>query len=337
MRDQLVAGPPTGDTEDTAATRPLRGRKHGRKHSPDPSPARAVDSAEAGREKKTERSSRWPSARTTFIAVLAAYVVLTAAVVLGSPLDVIDRAAAMSDLARRFPDAAPWVLKYVVLGQRGPSSHVAFVYLAWRAIRQRSWRPLVLLVTALTMLNLTVGTVKIAIGRLGPALTMRPRAVFDGGDIFPSGHTSNAVVIFGVVAMVAVEHRKAMVALAVTVATTVGLSTIFLDTHWVTDVLGGWFAGALVLLALPTTYARIEQWALNVVRAASDSRVTRAVKEWFTPTLSPTPGATTSVTPSAGPTPISSPIPSPRLATWQPSQPAHEATGDILIEDAMSR
>jgi membrane-associated phospholipid phosphatase len=270
MPDQLVADRPTQETEHRSA-----------KSSESP-------------------SSRWPSIRTTFLVVLAAYVALTAAVVVGSPLDVIDRAAAMSDLAHRFPNAAPWVLKYVVLGQRGPSSHVAFVYLAWRAIRQRSWRPLVLLVTALFMLNLTVGTVKIAIGRLGPALTTHPRAVFDGGDIFPSGHTSNAVVIFGVVAMVAVEHRKAMVALAVTVATTIGLSTIFLDTHWVTDVLGGWFAGALVLLALPATYARLERWALRLIHA---------IKEWFRP----------------------------RSPSWQASQPSHEAASDLLSEDAMSR
>jgi membrane-associated phospholipid phosphatase len=231
--------------------------------------------------------------------VLAAYVALTAAVVFGSPLDVIDRVAAMSDLAHRFPHAAPWVLRYVMLGQRGPSSHVAFVYLVWRAVRQRSWRPLVLLVSALIMLNLTVGTVKIAIGRLGPALTTHPRAVFDGGDIFPSGHTSNAVVIFGVIAMVAVEHRRAMVALAVTIATTVGLSTIFLDTHWVTDVLGGWFAGALVLLALPVTYARLEQLAL---------RATLPIKEWL------------------------------HRRRWESRrQPARDVTSDMLTEDVMSR
>jgi membrane-associated phospholipid phosphatase len=254
-------------------------------------------------------ASRWPSVRATFVIVLAAYVVLTAAVVLGSPLDVIDRAAAMSDLAHRFPHAAPWVLRYVMLGQRGPSSHVAFVYLVWRAIRQRSWRPLVLLVTALTMLNLTVGTVKIAIGRLGPSLTMHPRAVFDGGDIFPSGHTSNAVVIFGVVAMVAVEHRRAMIALAVFVATTVGLSTIFLDTHWVTDVLGGWFAGALVLLALPVIYARLEQWAVRATRSVKDwLRVTLPVREWL------------------------------HHRRWQPvRRPARDATSDMLTEDVMSR
>jgi membrane-associated phospholipid phosphatase len=167
------------------------------------------------------------------------------------------------------------VLKYVMLGQRGPSSHVAFVYLVYRAIRLRSWRPLVLFITALTMLNVTVGAIKLATGRLGPALTTHPRAVFDGGDIFPSGHTSNAVVIFGVLAMVAVEYRRAWIALAVFVSTTVGLSTIFLDTHWVTDVLGGWLAGVLVLLALPATYAWVEQ---------STFRISLALIEWFRPT-----------------------------------------------------
>ena len=244
-------------------------------------------------------------ARTLFLITLGAYIALTGAVVFGSPLDIIDRVAAASDLAKRFPHATPWVLHYVMLGQRGPSSHVAFFYLAWRAIRQRSWRPLVLFVTALTMLNATVGSVKLATGRLGPALTTHPRAVFDGGDIFPSGHTSNAVVIFGVLAMVAVEHRRAMIALAVFVSTTVGLSTIFLDTHWVTDVLGGWLAGALVLLALPATYAVLERWAF---------RVTFALTEWFRPAPA-----------SRG------------TATWDAIPYRQELTSEMLTEDARYR
>ena len=83
--------------------------------------------------------------RTLFLITLGAYIALTAAVVFGSPLDIIDRVAAASDLAKRFPDATPWVLHYVMLGQRGPSSHVAFVYLVYRAVRQRSWQPRVFL------------------------------------------------------------------------------------------------------------------------------------------------------------------------------------------------
>jgi hypothetical protein len=243
--------------------------------------------------------------RMLFLITLGAYIALTAAVVFGSPLDIIDRVAAASDLAKHFPQATPWVLHYVMLGQRGPSSHVAFVYLVYRALRQRSWRPLALFVTSLTMLNVTVGSIKLATGRLGPALTTHPRAVFDGGDIFPSGHTSNAVVIFGVLALVAVEHRRAWVALAVFVSATVGLSTIFLDTHWVTDVLGGWLAGALVLLALPATYALLERWAL---------RVLHAVTEWFRP------------------------APAIRgSATWEALPRHHDLTSEMLTEDAMYR
>ncbi|HZV25644.1 MAG TPA: phosphatase PAP2 family protein [Acidothermaceae bacterium] len=243
--------------------------------------------------------------RTLFLITLGAYIALTAAVVFGSPLDIIDRVAAASDLAKRFPHATPWVLHYVMLGQRGPSSHVAFVYLLYRAVRQRSWRPLALFVTSLTMLNVTVGSVKLAIGRLGPSLTTHPRAVFDGGDIFPSGHTSNAVVIFGVLAMVAAEHRRAWIALAVFVCTTVGLSTIFLDTHWVTDVLGGWLAGALVMLALPRTYDLLERRALRAIHA---------VKQWFRP------GPATR-----------------RSATWEALPHQHDLTSDMFTEDAMYR
>ena len=64
--------------------------------------------------------------------------------------------------------------------------------------------------------------------------------------------------------MVAVKHGARWIALAVFVSFTVGLSAIFLETHWVTDVLGGWIAGAIVLLALLPTYEFIERWALRL-------------------------------------------------------------------------
>jgi len=316
MRDELLADRPTetqvGTTTSIAHTAGVAHRSNARTvpvASVPParmSPIAGVTEL-AGIVSATSTRLRHLPMRRLFLIVLGAYVVLTAAVVFGSPLDVIDRAAAMSDLAHRFPHATPWVLRYVMLGQRGPSSHVAFVYLVYRALRQRSWRPLVLFVTALTMLNVTVGSVKLATGRLGPALTTHPRAVFDGGDIFPSGHTSNAVVIFGVLAIVAVEHRRAWIALAVFVSTTVGLSTIFLDTHWVTDVLGGWLAGALVLFALPATYALIEQWAFRLILT---------VTEWFRPS------------PASWDT-----------AAWDavPRQQINDLASELLTEDAMYR
>ncbi len=197
--------------------------------------------------------------RVAIAVVAAAYAALTVAVVVGSPLDAVDRAAASMRLAQHWPDVQSWVLRYEIIGQRGPSAAVAGAYVVWLSWRTRSLRPVVMLTTSLLLLNLSVGAVKVFIGRLGPLLTTQPRAVFDGGDIFPSGHTSNAVVVMGVLAMLALRHRRLATWAAALGAATVGLGTIVLDTHWVTDVLGGWLAGALILLVLPTASAYLER------------------------------------------------------------------------------
>ncbi len=120
-----------------------------------------------------------------------------------------------------------------------------------------------MLATALIVLNLSVGVVKIATGRLGPHATRHVHAVFEGGDIFPSGHVSNAVVLYGLIAMLAVSFRRTAYVLAVLVSVTVGLVTVYLDTHWMSDVFGGWLAGLLVLISLP--------WVMPYSQRAADA------------------------------------------------------------------
>jgi hypothetical protein len=47
------------------------------------------------------------------------------------------------------------------------------------------------------------------------------------------------------------------------------LGTVYLRTHWFSDVVGGWLAGALVLLSMPTVLPYAERWtdqALSAVR-----------------------------------------------------------------------
>jgi hypothetical protein len=46
----------------------------------------------------------------------------------------------------------------------------------------------------------------------------------------------------------------------------VGLCTVYLDTHWVSDVLGGWIAGVLVLIALPWVMPYSERLASAALR-----------------------------------------------------------------------
>ena len=73
---------------------------------------------------------------------------------------------------------------------------MVLAWLGWRAWRHRTLHPLLVLGTSLLLLNITVGAVKYGLGRLGPhyATTVGSAEMFAGGDIFPSGHTANAVV-----------------------------------------------------------------------------------------------------------------------------------------------
>jgi membrane-associated phospholipid phosphatase len=195
--------------------------------------------------------SAWTWRQSAFAAAVLLYLALVALVIVGSPLDDLDQQIVALDLRGRWPGWHRFVLDYVMFGQRGPSTLAALPLIVWVARRRRSFAPFVMLGTALVLLNLSVGVIKVATGRYGPLVTAHAHEVLAGGNIFPSGHTANAVVLYGVLAMMATRHRKAMTVLAVWISLTVGLSTLYLDTHWLTDVVGGWLAGAIVLMMLP--------------------------------------------------------------------------------------
>jgi membrane-associated phospholipid phosphatase len=202
-----------------------------------------------------------------FCAVLALYAALTLAVVFKTSLLSLDTHLAHMHFRRRFPGWRPVVYYYVMLGQRGPATLLFLPYFLWTAWRRRSTTPIVMLVTALVLLNVSVGVVKYAIGRLGPRahehghVLVSAHDLFAGGTIYPSGHVSNAVVLYGLIVMVAMRYRKLLAAIAVLLSITIGLGTVFLDTHWFSDVMGGWLAGALVLISLPWVMPTTQRWA----------------------------------------------------------------------------
>lgn len=79
------------------------------------------------------------------------------------------------------------------------------------------------------------------------------------GYSFPSGH-ANMVTILCLSAYIyifskaeSVHKRKVMLALMIFIPFIVGVSRVYLNAHWVSDVIAGWFFGIL-WVALPLAY-----------------------------------------------------------------------------------
>jgi membrane-associated phospholipid phosphatase len=202
---------------------------------------------------------------------LAAYLAIVIAVLTDSKLVTLDWQVMMFQPYKQWPQVHAFLDYFVVLGQRGPTAVVVAAWLGWLSWRRATWRPVLVLSTSLLLLNITVGAVKYGLGRLGPhyATTVGSAELFHpGGDIFPSGHTANAVVTWGVLAYLATTPgvRRVASVVAALLALGVGMTTIYLGTHWVSDVLLGWAAGLLILLALPwfePAMARAENYLVD--------------------------------------------------------------------------
>ncbi|MCI0386923.1 phosphatase PAP2 family protein [Streptomyces sp. CNQ085] len=208
--------------------------------------------------------------KTLFFATLALYAAIVAAVLTTSRLVRLDWQVMLFRPYKQWPELHAFLDYFVVLGQRGPTAVLVAAWLGWRSWRQRTLRPLLTLGASLLLLNVTVGAAKLGMGREGPHYANRIGAneMFLTGDIFPSGHTANAVVTWGILAYLATtpRARRRLSVVAAVFALGVGTTTVYIGTHWVSDVLLGWASGLLILLALPWSeplIARVEAYLLS--------------------------------------------------------------------------
>ncbi|MFD8894369.1 phosphatase PAP2 family protein [Streptomyces sp. NPDC059566] len=228
---------------------------------------------------------------------LAFYLAIVVAVLTTSWLVRLDWQIMFFRPYEQWPQLHAFLDYLVVLGQRGPTAVMVAAWLGWRSWRQHTLRPLITLGVALLLLNVTVGAVKLGLGRLGPhyATEIGSAELFAGGDIFPSGHTANAVVTWGILAYLASTGvtRRVLSIVSAVVSLSVGATTVYLGTHWVSDVLLGWSAGLLILLALPwfePLIARAEAYVFDLRellrRRAETGRMPAPVVSALTPLLS---------------------------------------------------
>ena len=139
------------------------------------------------------------------------------------------------------------------LGLRGVTATILFITAFFIARRFKSWRPLNLSILAVLALNLVVGLAKLLVGRTKPKLNID--LIYAGGLSYPSGHASNAILTWGVLAYILYRyshpsawHPLAMGFAAGTFTLGVCVVSAFRNTHWLSDLLGGLFIGGALLV-----------------------------------------------------------------------------------------
>jgi hypothetical protein len=201
------------------------------------------------RRRQMDRALRWS------LLLFVGFLVVTQQVLTNGPLVAYDKEI-NSQPKPQFEGLAGFTLRRLDdLGLRGLTATVLLIAATFIAYKFKTWRPLNLAMISLLSLNLVVGTFKIVLGRT------KPRDGFDllhaGGMSYPSGHASNAVLSWGILAYLIYRYAKvdryqgrlasAGVAL---ISLTVCVVSLIRHTHWFSDLLGGLFVGSALLVAV---------------------------------------------------------------------------------------
>ena len=153
-----------------------------------------------------------------------------------------------------------------VVGQRAYSAPVLLVVAGFLSWRRRIWRPLTLALVGLLALNVVVGAIKLIIAR--PSPRTGDWLAFAGGTDFPSGHTSNTVLTWGLVAWLllafsrplpTLTRQRVAYGLVGLASVVVGVASWYLRTHWVSDIVAGWAVGFLILVGV-TRMQNVSSW-----------------------------------------------------------------------------
>jgi membrane-associated phospholipid phosphatase len=191
------------------------------------------------------------------IVFLAIYGLITQQVLANGWLRRLDEWIFERDILLVSPSSTPLIIILIDdLGLRSVTAIILLITAALISRRYKSWRPINLSLLSLLLLNLFVGASKLLFGRT------KPHSGFDlfftdSGLSYPSGHAANAILTWGIFAYLIFRYshkgpfegfRLTWLVCVITVA--VCLVSLYRNTHWFSDLLGGLFIGAALLVGI---------------------------------------------------------------------------------------
>jgi undecaprenyl-diphosphatase len=184
---------------------------------------------------------------TIFSVILFTYLMIN---VMGEPEYVIDSYASEFSSNMENSILESIMLGFSALGSKYGLGSLFLISLVWAWLRFRHYAVLLSLVIAVVGGDILNKGLKAYVGRERPLLTGE---VVELGYSFPSGHALVGLSFYGLLCYLLILKMKnqtsklAMVAGTTFVITCIGLSRVYLNVHYLTDVIGGFAIGFVLL------------------------------------------------------------------------------------------
>jgi membrane-associated phospholipid phosphatase len=191
------------------------------------------------------------------ILFLALYGLITQQVVANTWIRRLDEWIYERDFLLITPGQTPTLVMLVDdLGLRSVTAIILLITAVIISRRFKSWRPINLSILSLLLLNLIVGASKLLFGPTKPSISF-DLFFTDSGLSYPSGRAANTILTWGIAAYLIFRysHKFPFEGMRLTwlvafITTGVCLASLYRNTHWFSDLLGGLFIGSALLVAI---------------------------------------------------------------------------------------
>jgi hypothetical protein len=215
------------------------------------------------------------------VLLAASFGAVTVALVTGHLLGIDTATVRWNDSHRT---ATTWWIGYGLscLGQGGPLTYGTAVVAAVLAWRHKRPQPLLVPAAAFALTYLIVGPIKLWSQRAAPhkgsvQMFAHPTVVNGSGMAYPSGHVANAIVWWGALVLLVGPYLPVALGWLVRVGmpSLVAISMVYIDYHWLTDVV----AAVPLGLVLSRTLHRVD-WQQVPLRPAWARVAATATRTW---------------------------------------------------------